>query len=1176
MTARRRLLSTALLIGVAATQGCGGGGEPTGTGGPVEVSIVEVSPGTLVITVTEERTLAASAKAANGATLQRTFTWTTSDANVATVDGTGRVRGMRGGSVQISASTDGRNGSAAITVNNPVPSLSALSPSAAIAGSAAFTLGVDGTDFVNGATVEWNGAPRTTTWVSASRVTAALSAADIAAAGTAQVRVRNPSPGGGPSAERPFTIEPPPNPVPTITSLAPSTAVAGGAGFTLVVDGTGFVAGTVVRWNGANRATTVVSATQVSMPVTAADIATPGNAPVTVFNPAPGGGLSAPSPFTITAPVPAITSLAPNTTVAGGAVFTLTVNGSGFVATSVVRWNGTNRTTAFVSATQLTAPITAADIAAAGVAQVTVQTPAPGGGTSAQSPFTIAAPNNPVPTIVSASPPAVVTGSGAFPLTVTGTNFVAGSVVRWNGLSRATTFVSATMLTAQIGAGDVGALGVGQVTVFNPAPGGGTSAQSSPVQIVAPVTAMVSASWTDHVSVCGFRADGRGYCWGANSAGQIGNGTIVHSAVPAPVSGGLVFKDISIGRFACGVTPDGTGYCWGTGGFSTPAYSTVPTLLPGNLVFRTIDVGSHACGLTTAGAAWCWGAGGVGQLGNGTNPLQEFTPVPVSGGHVFSGITAGSVHTCGIVANGEAYCWGAASYIGRIANVSSNVPVAVDGGIRFTSINAGTGHTCAVSVAGDGYCWGQGSDGALGTGNTAGSFPPALVTGGRKWTQISAGHFVSCGVTTAGQGFCWGGDHAAQLGDGQRRTFSATLLPVSGNLTFRAISAGRTSACGVTTDDRIFCWGDKGEGLLGNGTVSWSDGPVLVAGGRTFSSIATNGIGSCGIDGSGTWCWGADPDIGQGVLNDRATPTLLPGGQAFTAVTGGGAHFCGRTAFGHGFCWGQNNWGQLGQGGVASGLSNPSGSATPLLVGGGLAFASISAGAVDTCGLTALAQLYCWGFGRSFSAQSTLPVPVATPVSLQSVTISQIHACGLTTANLAYCWGSNTQGQVGDGTTTLRPAPVLVSPTLTFASLTLGFSHTCGLTTTQLAYCWGQAGRVGDGINAMRTSPTPVSGGHHWIALAAGSDHTCGITTANATFCWGWGLDGVLGDGDQTSHSALEPIAVAAPNFVSIVAKGRHTCGRTASGAAWCWGSIGASLGDGILGYAPAPVPVNW
>jgi hypothetical protein len=362
--------------------------------------------------------------------------------------------------------------------DNPVPATTGLSPSLAAAGGPAFTLTVNGGNFVSDSVVQWNGSSRTTTYVSATQLTAAISAADIATAGTAQMTVFNPAPGGGTSNAQTFTITVPDNPVPAISSLSPSSATAGGSAFTLTVDGSDFVTGSVVQWNGSSRTTTFVSSTQLTAAIPAADIATAGTAQVTVFNPAPGGGTSNAQTFTITEvnnPVPVTTGLSPASATAGGPAFALTVNGTGFVTGSVVQWNGVDRTTTFVSANQLTAAIPAADIATAGTSQVTVFNPAPGGGTSNAQTFTISAVNNPVPTTTSLTPAFSTAGGVGFTLTVHGTGFINGSVVQWNGSDRTTTFVSTIQLTAAISAADIASAGTAQVTVFNPAPGGGTS-----------------------------------------------------------------------------------------------------------------------------------------------------------------------------------------------------------------------------------------------------------------------------------------------------------------------------------------------------------------------------------------------------------------------------------------------------------------------------------------------------------------------------------------------------------------------------------------------------------------------------------------------------------------------------------------------------------------------------
>ena len=262
------------------------------------------------------------------------------------------------------------------------------------------------------------------------------------------------------------------NPVPAISGLSPSLATPGGPAFTLTVNGTGFVSTSKVRWNGADRTTTYVSGTQLTAAITAADIAAATTASVTVFNPAPGGGTSNAVSFVVGNPVPTISSLSPSSATPGGPAFTLTVNGTGFVSTSKVRWNGADRTTTYVSGTQLTAAITAADIAAATTASVTVFNPAPGGGTSNAVSFVV---GNPVPTISSLSPSSATPGGPAFTLTVNGAGFVSTSKVRWNGADRTTTYVSGTQLTVAITAADIAAATTASVTVFNPAPGGGTS-----------------------------------------------------------------------------------------------------------------------------------------------------------------------------------------------------------------------------------------------------------------------------------------------------------------------------------------------------------------------------------------------------------------------------------------------------------------------------------------------------------------------------------------------------------------------------------------------------------------------------------------------------------------------------------------------------------------------------
>jgi hypothetical protein len=169
-------------------------------------------------------------------------------------------------------------------------------------------------------------------------------------------------------------------------------------------------------------------------------------------------------------PAPLLSSLLPSSASAGDSPFVLSVIGSDFIDGAVVRWDGEDRPTTFLNSFQVDADIDAADIAAGWTVQVTVRNA--DDGLSDALEFTI---NNPVPALTSVNPVKATAGGSAFTLTLLGSNFVPNSVVRWGGSDKATTYVSGTELQAAIAAADIATAGEVHVTVFNPAPSGGTS-----------------------------------------------------------------------------------------------------------------------------------------------------------------------------------------------------------------------------------------------------------------------------------------------------------------------------------------------------------------------------------------------------------------------------------------------------------------------------------------------------------------------------------------------------------------------------------------------------------------------------------------------------------------------------------------------------------------------------
>ncbi len=267
-------------------------------------------------------------------------------------------------------------------VNNPSPTIASLSPSSIKAESSGFTLTVNGSGLAPQSIVFWNGSALSSSFQNDHQILAVISSSLITIPGIAMVEVQTPAPGGGTSNVLNFTIKPSASPVPTITSISPSTGQAGSGGFIVDVTGTNFVPLSSVTVNGDNRPTSFVSSVELQIALSSTDLTTAGVINIGVLNPAPGGGFSGNLPLTLTYALPFVSTLSPTSAAAGGNSQALTVTGSGFVPASVVFINGAPRATTYTSNTSISANLTIQDLTQAGVYQITVQNPTPGGGTS--------------------------------------------------------------------------------------------------------------------------------------------------------------------------------------------------------------------------------------------------------------------------------------------------------------------------------------------------------------------------------------------------------------------------------------------------------------------------------------------------------------------------------------------------------------------------------------------------------------------------------------------------------------------------------------------------------------------------------------------------------------------------------------------------------------------------
>jgi alpha-tubulin suppressor-like RCC1 family protein len=328
--------------------------------------------------------------------------------------------------------------------------------------------------------------------------------------------------------------------------------------------------------------------------------------------------------------------------------------------------------------------------------------------------------------------------------------------------------------------------------------------------------------------------------------------------------------------------------------------------------------------------------------------------------------------------------------------------------------------------------------------------------------QLSAGGAHVCGVTTEDKAYCWGNNNAGQLGVGSAAGsgYYVTPIPVAGVRSFRSVSAGTNHTCGVTTGDVLFCWGLNDRGQLGDGTKIDRKRPVRVLTGLRIRQVDAGTLHSCAVTvGDIAYCWGEGRygELGNGTRISSLAPVRVIN-RHFTMVSVGYGFSCGVTPTNRGFCWGDDSYGLLGD-------------------------------------------------GSPITSPRTTPVPIAGGLLFREVQAGSNHICGVTTDNQAFCWGNTFYGATGSlPETEHQPTPKLVSGGLAFRSLEAAYYRTCGLTTNDAAYCWG-VGVLGPGTLGVSETPTLMPGGLQLRQVTTGRKYTCGVTTNSRGYCWVNGLD---------------------------------------------------------------------
>ncbi len=349
----------------------------------------------------------------------------------------------------------------------------------------------------------------------------------------------------------------------------------------------------------------------------------------------------------------------------------------------------------------------------------------------------------------------------------------------------------------------------------------------------------------------------------------------------------------------------------------------------------------------------------------------------------YSVIASGYLHSCGIdnfTSSGQLKCWGSNQYgqlgLGNLIDVMQ--PTLVDGSTSYKQVVVGAEHTCALTTSNIIKCWGRNNFGQLGTSDNTDALIPVSIDTGTSYSMIAAAGKGTCGITQAGNLKCWGQNLFGSIGDNTALNRNAPVL-VDGSTIYKFISVGELHKCGITASDDLKCWGHNGNTELGDGTSLNRFTPVLIDASTRYKKVATSKISSfhtCGITSTDKIkCWGQNTygQLGDGTTTSRTTPTAINIATSYSDISLGYVHTCAIEAVsGKLFCWGKNEYGQLGDYTTLQQLTSVQAD-TPKK------YSIISAGYNYTIGITSDGFLRGYGVNTNGQVGNNTLIDVLTP-----------------------------------------------------------------------------------------------------------------------------------------------------------------------------------------------------
>ncbi len=450
--------------------------------------------------------------------------------------------------------------------------------------------------------------------------------------------------------------------------------------------------------------------------------------------------------------------------------------------------------------------------------------------------------------------------------------------------------------------------------------------------------------------------------WGSNQSGQLGNGTLVDQQLPsliADLDGLADIVAVAAGaQHSLALSGTGEVYGWGANGAGqlgdgTAVGSLTPVLLANDVIsWVSTEPGlDFTVARRSDGSLWSWGGNAGGQLGDGTITPRS-TPVMIDAPRSWAAQSAGSAHTVAIRADGTLWSWGdnSASQLGDGTTISNLLPTPISvtqpssATNDWRAVSAGDLHTLALKTDGTLWAWGDNTSGQLGDGTTAQRTVPKQVVIGQPgipdnhWIAIAAGGTHSLALQADGTLWAWGDNGFGQLGDPAfglsssipHQVVNVANPPTPGfNSSWAAITAGLSHSLALQADGTLWGWGDNFSGQLGNGDATLPNPadaavPVQVQnpGLTPYVAVSTGDSSTVARQADGTlWSWGLNMNgqLGNGTADPTPLPHPVPvreAGAAHDWVGNGSGGSSAVALKGEGtlWSWGNNVSGQLGDG----------------------------------------------------------------------------------------------------------------------------------------------------------------------------------------------------------------------------------------------------------------------